>query len=180
MILGIATTSALRGRLERALADEPDLAVVDVSAPHDLTVVDVAGAHDSEVVLPADPVRHLTDLLGADVRRRSGADTVGLLAHTRQGRPHTSGIGVGFPAPIGPLWARRDDDVLVAGHEGPLSGIVVEATGHRGTVRHAIVDTHDFLATVGMAIPVIVRITGENPPDVARRLGIVVAEFIAT
>ena len=177
MILGIATASPLRGRLERALAAEPDVTVVDVSRSHDVAVVDTSGEHEHEVVLPADPMRHLADLLVADVCATAGSDSISLLAHTRPARPHSNGIGVSFPEPIGPLWARRDGDVLVAASDSPLTGVVAEATGRRGRVRRAIVDSHDFLATVGLATPVIARITGEDPLTVARRLGVVVAEF---
>jgi len=184
VIIGVATPSHLRSRLERVLADEPGVEVVDLATTPNVRIAAVHGAlpdgTNAEVVvpLPLDPIAHLADLLAGEACRLARASTPASVALTRSGQPLTDGFGVTFPPPIGARWATSDGDRWVATIDGPLVGIAVEATGTAGTARLGVVDHHDFLAAIGLAAPVLAALGDGDELGAARRAGMSTAEFV--
>src|SRR5690606_23411074 len=115
VIVGVDTPSSLRGRLERILADEPGVRVVDLAATD---AVDVAAVHGplpeavvavTVVALPVDPLAYLGDLLAAEAGDRSGTGSTVEVVSTTPGRPLDRGRAVTFPPPIGARWAHETD-----------------------------------------------------------------------
>ncbi len=186
MIVGVATPSPLRRRLERVLAAEAGVRVVDLEAARH---VDLAATHgaladhveaDRTVALPLDPIVHLADLLAAECARLAGSESAETVAATRAGSPLEHGVAVTFPPPLGARWGEPEGDRIVCPVEGDLAGIATTATGVRGLVRLGVVDLHDFLAAIGLAAPVLATIRGVDELEAARSSGLEVAEFVAT
>ncbi|MEX1281296.1 MAG: hypothetical protein AB1Z57_04195 [Acidimicrobiia bacterium] len=185
MIVGVATPSPLRRRLERVIAAEEGVRVVDLDAARH---VDLAATHGSlpdhveaarTVALPLDPIVHLADLLAAECARLAGSESTETVAATRAGSPLDHGIAVTFPPPLGARWGEPEGDRIVCPAEGDLAGIATTATGIRGRVRLGVVDLHDFLAAIGLAAPVLATIRDVDELEAARTAGLAVAEFVA-
>ena len=96
-------------------------------------------------------------------RQRSGAPDADL-AWTRTGRPLRSGPRVVFPQPVGPLFAHREGDALVAPTASDLAAILVTASGRLGTVTYGMVDHAGYLAAICLAAAVLARGTGSGGP----------------
>lgn len=181
MIVGVATPSPLRRRLERVLSAEADVRVVDLDAARHVDVAAIHGALPTHVVadlvvaLPLDPVAELADWLAAEAVAVAGTTAPDEVALTRPGVPLDGGAGVTFPPPLGAQWAEPEGSRLVAPVEGDLAGIVVSA----GTVRLGVVDEHDFLAAIGLAAPVVAAIRRVDLLAAARAAGLGVAAFEA-
>lgn len=186
MIVGLATSSPLRRRVERVVAAEPGVrvAALDKVPRPDLLGIDgpVPEGVASEVVvdLPGHPVSHLADLLSAKACSLAGTDAPDLIAYTVAGSSLGSGTAVTFPPPVGALWAERRGDRLVAPHAGPLAAVAVSATGLRGAVRLGVVDHADFMAAIAMAAPLLAIIRGESELEATEAAGLEIAEFVAT
>jgi len=186
VIVGIATPSPLRRRVERVVAAEAGVRVVDLGS---VDRVDIAAVHgpppdgvevDRIVPMPIDPLLHLARLLGARAQVLAGTDSTDLIAVTTSGAGLAGGTPVTFPPPVGAVWARAHDGVLVAPVDGDLGAIAVAATGIRGAVRLGVVDMAEYLMALALAAPVLAAITGGDELEAVRAAGLEIAEFVAT
>lgn len=185
MIVGLSTASQLKRRLERVVAAEPGVRIVDIGTA---ARVDILAHHGDRpavdaarvVELPPDPLQALGSLLGDRAQAVSRTSEPARVAIARPGASLGSGVAVTFPPPMGAQWAEDRSGVLVAPVAGDLAAIVASATGLNGTVRLGVVDHHDYLAAIGLAVPVLTAISGRDPYEVAVAAGMAVAEFIAT
>lgn len=181
MIVGVATPSPLRRRLERVLSAEADVRVVDLDAARRVDIAAIHGALPDHVVadlvvaLPLDPVAELADWLAAEAVEVAGVAAPDQVALTRPGVPLDGGTAVTFPPPLGAQWAEAEGVRMIAPVEGDLAGIVVSA----GRTRLGVVDEHDFLAAIGLAAPVVAAIRGIDLLAAARVAGLGVAGFEA-
>jgi hypothetical protein len=184
--VGIATPSPIRRRVERVIAAEPGVRVVDLAATDRVDIAAVHGPVPDHVEagmvvpMPIDPLPHLAGLLAGRACAAAGTDRADYTAVTTPGTELGGGVAVTFPPPVGALWARREGDHLVAPVAGDLAAIAVAATGPRGAVRLGAVDVHDFLVAIALAAPVMAAITGRDELDTAVTAGLEFAEFVAT
>lgn len=155
---------ALRRRVLRILAAFPDIAVTSEGGTR-------AGIGDGEIALPAEPLAHLLDLLGAALEEQTGAPAV-RRSRTVEDTPLRRGTSVSFPPPTGSLWAEQVQGVFLAPTDGVHCGVL--ASNESGA--YAVADERDFVEAILTAAPIVAAAERTSELAAAKACGLGVAE----